>query len=107
MICGGKDGVSSITNITVVKKHSSRLVGVLGPKVAEKYFAVFGVETMPKPHVTILLASGARDIDWPAQVYKALVVVNYFMVTLIRCFETPWISSRSAHSSGLAIDGLE
>jgi hypothetical protein len=76
-----EDGASSITNITVVEKHSSWLVGILSYEVMEKCFAVFGVETMPKPHVTILLGSGMQDVNWPAQVYKAFIIVDYLMIT--------------------------
>jgi hypothetical protein len=76
-----KDSASSIANVMGVEILSLRLVGIVSREVMEKCFAVLGVETMPKPHVTILLGGGARDVNWPAQVYEALIVVSYFVIT--------------------------
>jgi hypothetical protein len=53
-----KDSASSITNVMGVKILSSLLVGILSHEVMKKYLVVLGVETVPKPHVTILLGGG-------------------------------------------------
>jgi len=75
-----RDSACGVEYIKKVKMHPLRLVRIHGEEVTGELLAIFGVKTMPKQRIEILLGNGVPVENWLAQDHEVMEIVEYFIL---------------------------